>query len=113
MLLFGGGALINAVRFLPTGALIWGGALNRILRVAVLRNLSEHCESGATLEDRLCERFVRGINDECIQRRLLSETDLKLTKAVDIAVAITQSTEGARDLDTKSINVVKKTSVQY
>ena len=80
--------------------------------IAVLRNLSEHCEFGATLEDRLCERFVRGINDERIQRRLLSETDLKLSKAVDIAVAITQSTEGARDLDTKSINVVKKISVQ-
>ena len=77
--------------------------------IAVLRNLSEHCEFGATLEDRLCERFVRGINDERIQRRLLSETDLTLSKAVDIAVAITQSAEGARDLDTtKSINVVKK-----
>ena len=76
--------------------------------IVVLRNLSEHCDFGETLEDRLCERFVRGINDERIQRRLLSETDLKLNRAVEIAVAITQSTEGARELDTKSINVVRK-----
>ena len=32
-----GGALISAVRVFPTGALIRGGALNRILRVDILK----------------------------------------------------------------------------
>ena len=33
VLLLFGGSLISAVRFFPTGALIRGGALNRVLRV--------------------------------------------------------------------------------
>ena len=76
--------------------------------IAILRNLSQFCEFGNTLEERLCERFVRGINNERIQRRLLSETNLNLHNAIEIAVAITQSAEGARELETCSINVVQK-----
>lgn len=66
--------------------------------VASLRQLSEFCEFGTTLEDRLCERLVRGINDEKIQRRLLSETDLTFQKAVTIAQAVSTSETGARNL---------------
>ena len=38
---------------------------------AALRKLSEHCQFGATLIDRLCERFVTGVNNNAIQRKLL------------------------------------------
>ena len=34
------GTLISAVRFFPTGALIRGGALNRIPRVKMVKNKS-------------------------------------------------------------------------
>ncbi|RUS85038.1 hypothetical protein EGW08_007222 [Elysia chlorotica] len=67
--------------------------------VASLRKLSEHCNFGTTLEERLCERLVRGINDPRIQRRLLSEPDLKLEKAISIAQSVMLTTEGARNLD--------------
>jgi len=39
--------------------------------IAELKHLSEHCEFGDTLEDILCDCLVRGINDSCIQHRLL------------------------------------------
>ena len=40
--------------------------------VAELKCLSEHCEFAATLNDMLCDRLVCGINDSCIQRRILA-----------------------------------------
>lgn len=66
--------------------------------VASLRHLSEHCEFGESIEERLCERLVRGVNDEKIQRRLLSEADLTLQKAIDIAQAMVLSETGAKGL---------------
>ena len=44
-----------------------------------LRQLTEHCSYGATLEEMLCDRLVGGINDERLQRRLLSEPELRDT----------------------------------
>ena len=56
--------------------------------VAALRKLSEHCQFGATLNERLCERFVTGVNNNAIQQKLLLETDLTLDKAVTIAISM-------------------------
>ena len=42
-----------------------------------LRSLAQHCNFGAALDNMLRDRFVCGIQDDSIQRRLLSE--LKLT----------------------------------
>jgi len=66
--------------------------------VAALRHLSEFCDFGNSLEERICERIVRGINDGNIQRRLLSEVDLTLQKAIQIAQAVVTSETGAKDL---------------
>ena len=66
--------------------------------IADLRKLSEHCDFGESLEERLCERLVRGINDQRIQRRLLSEVDLNLSKAMKIVQAMSLTTEAAKDL---------------
>ncbi len=56
--------------------------------VAELRQLSEFCEFGDSLEDMLRDRLVCGIASSSIQRRLLSETELTLVKALDLAQAI-------------------------
>lgn len=52
---------------------------------AALRRLSIHCQFGETLEDSLRDRFVCGLRHEPIQRRLLAETSLTYSKALDIA----------------------------
>ena len=48
--------------------------------IAQLRQLSEHYQFGNTLSDMLRDRIVCGINDQCIQRCLLAESDLTLGK---------------------------------
>ncbi|XP_039629428.1 uncharacterized protein LOC120541637 [Polypterus senegalus] len=56
--------------------------------VAVLKKLSEHCEFGAYLEEALRDRFVCGLNNEAIQKRLLTEVALTYKKAVEIAISM-------------------------
>ena len=53
--------------------------------MAELRRLSEHCEFKDYLDEVLRDRLVCGLRSEAIQRRLLSEKDLTLAKAYDIA----------------------------
>ena len=48
--------------------------------VAELRRLATACEFGAFLDDALRDKFVCGLQNENIQRRLLSEADLELKK---------------------------------
>ncbi len=47
---------------------------------AALRNLAKYCEFEAYLEQALRDRFVCGIRNEAIRRRLLTEKALTLTK---------------------------------
>ena len=82
--------------------------------VAAIREISEHCQFGDTLEERLCEKVVRGINDEHIQRQLLREKDLNLQKAVEIAHATSITAKGAKEMSngetstfSNNINVLK------
>ena len=51
-----------------------------------LPKLNEHRQSGATLDKR-CERFVTGVNNNAIQRKLLRETDFTLDKAVSLSIS--------------------------
>ena len=74
--------------------------------VAALRKLSEHCQFGVTLNDRLSERFVTGVNNNAIQRKLLLETDLTLDKAVTIAISISQTNEGAKALESGQVHAM-------
>ena len=48
--------------------------------VAALRQLSEFCNYGDKLLDMLRDKLVVGINDERIQRKLLTESDLTFDK---------------------------------
>ncbi|KAK0156517.1 hypothetical protein N1851_000186 [Merluccius polli] len=70
--------------------------------VAELRRLAHDCNFGTTLEQRLRDRLVCGVNDDRIQRRLLSETDVTFEKAFKIAVAAEAASKNVQDLQTKA-----------
>ena len=79
-----------------------------------LRKLSANCEFG-NLRDRLIrDRIVSGIYDQKVKDRLLRESDLTLTKAIDICKAAEQTddhvkllTQHARAME---VNEIKKSS---
>jgi len=50
------------------------------------------------LELTLCNRFVCGLHNESIQKRLLSESNLTLTRAIDIAFVMETAAKDAREL---------------
>ena len=56
--------------------------------VAELRQISEHCDYKATLDDMLRDRLVCGIKEDRIQRRLLAEPGLTFKKAMEVATAM-------------------------
>lgn len=55
--------------------------------MAELRRLSEHCDFKDYLSEALCDRLVCGLRSEAIQWRLLSQKDLTLESAYDIALS--------------------------
>ncbi len=67
---------------------------------AALRKLATHYQFADYLEEALRNRFVCGLRDGAVQRRLLSEKELSLAKAMDLAVSMeaaeknTQSVKG-------------------
>ncbi|XP_062864462.1 uncharacterized protein K02A2.6-like [Trichomycterus rosablanca] len=69
--------------------------------VAELRRLAQDCNYGETLEQMLRDRLVCGINDDRIQRRLLSETNLTFEKAWQMALAVEAASKNAQDLQGK------------
>ena len=66
--------------------------------VAELRKLSEHCDFKADLNDALRDRLVCGIKHGNIQKKLLSESDLTLQTAIDIATAMETAAKDAVEL---------------
>ena len=71
--------------------------------IAELRKLTEDCNFCENcLPDLLRDRLVVGINDETIQKRLLSESTLDFQKAKDIAVGMDSAAKNARDI-TRSV----------
>ena len=63
--------------------------------VAELRRLAVHCEFGAYLSESLRDRLVCGLSNEAVQRRLLSEEDLTLTKAIELALSLEAAEKNA------------------
>lgn len=66
--------------------------------VAELRRLSEHCSFGRNLLDSLRDRFVCGLINENIQKRLLTEKDLTLKRAIELATSMEAAAKGATEL---------------
>ena len=73
-----------------------------------LKNLSKTCEFGQFLDDALRDRFVCGLYDDNIQKRLLSEKDLTATKALTTAAAWEMTNKNMRVIKEQSTTVVKK-----
>ena len=63
-----------------------------------LRAQAEFCNYGVNLDDTLRDRLVCGINDTSIQRRVLSEHDLMLKKAMEIALEMETAAKNAKSL---------------
>ena len=63
--------------------------------------MSEYCEFGTNLNDSLRDRFVCGLSNEFIQKRLLSEADLSLSKASEIALAMETAAKDSQELQGK------------
>ena len=68
--------------------------------------MSEHCEYGQILDEMIRDRIVCRIADDRIQRRLLSESDLTLKKAVEISLAIELAAKNIIDLHESGPSVV-------
>lgn len=56
--------------------------------IVELRSLAKRCSYGTSLDEMLNDRTLCGIKDEAIQRKLLMENPLTLTRATEIVVAM-------------------------
>lgn len=63
-----------------------------------LRKLSLHCKFGQNLNDTLRDRLVCGLQNEQIQKRLLSEKDLTYDKALEIAMSMESAQRDVKEL---------------
>lgn len=83
--------------------------------LAELRRLSEHCNFGNTLDAMLRDRIVCGINNASIQKKLLSESNLTLQKAISEALAMEAASRDFGDIrkggggNGDNVNYVTKT----
>lgn len=66
--------------------------------VAELRRLSEHCDFRENLSDSLRDRFVCGLHNENIQKRLLTERELTFQRAIEIATSMETAAKDAVEL---------------
>ena len=70
--------------------------------IAELRKLSEYCDYGSSLSDMIRDRLVAGINDDAMQKRLLTTdyASLDLKKAQELCLAMEAANRDIRDLAT-------------
>ena len=66
--------------------------------IARLKQLSRDCQFGSFLEEMIRDRLVCGINSDLIQSRLLSEPELSLQKATEMAVALETASRNQQEL---------------
>ena len=66
-----------------------------------LRKFSEFCNFGGTLENRLNDQLVLGIQDDRIQQKLLDSRTLTLQTAIDIALSFESAAQGVKSLQFK------------
>lgn len=69
--------------------------------VAELRKLAKDCNYGDALSQMLRDRLVCGINENAIQRRLLSESQLTFISALNIAQAMESANKNVKDLQSQ------------
>ena len=60
--------------------------------VAALKQLSIHCGyEGETLNENLRDRFIVGLSNNGIQKKLISKDELSFKRAVEIAISFEQA----------------------
>ncbi|KAK0144661.1 Gag polyprotein [Merluccius polli] len=81
--------------------------------VAALRTLTEHCEfKNDALNDAIRDRLVCGLRNEAIQRKLLTESNLTLTRAIEISVSMEMAAKEAQLLSAATGKVLKIASTE-
>ena len=78
--------------------------------LAELRRLTEHCDFGNYREKALRDRFVCGLVNEAIQKRLLTELDMKLSKAHELAVGMDIASREAKDMKNRGPEACRGTT---
>ena len=81
--------------------------------VAELRSLAEFCNFKDTLEVMLRDRIVCGINDDAMQKRLLSERGLDYAKAVETAMNMETAARSVKELKGKPEMYTNTTSTVH
>ena len=66
--------------------------------LAELRRLATHCQFGGFLEEALRDRLVCGMRHESAQKKLLTEADLTLARAVEIAQGMEAADKTAKTM---------------
>ena len=75
---------------------------------AELRRLAISCEFEAFLDSALRDKFVCGLRSEHIQKGLLTEADLTMTRAVEIAQAKETASRDAKDFKGSGSTAISK-----
>ena len=70
--------------------------------VAELRKLAEFCNYGDSLNNMLRDRLVWGMRDAGIQKKLLSEPDLTLDRAIRIAQSTETAEQNLKEMDSEA-----------
>lgn len=85
--------------------------------IANIKSLSEHCNFNDNLLTALRDRFVCGLRDQTIQKRLLQEKSLTFETATNLALAMETATKDAAEIHgnvgTENVHVIKKAAHQY
>ena len=66
--------------------------------IADLRRLSIRCEFGDFLDQALRDRFVCGVRSEALQKKLLTEAELTIKRAQEIAQSMESADLSSKDL---------------
>ena len=66
--------------------------------MAQLRRLAEHCDFKEYWDQALRDRLVCGLRNESVQRRLLAESDLTLSRALELAQGMEAAERNAKSL---------------
>ena len=66
--------------------------------LAELRRLATHCKFEGYLEQALQDRLACGLRNESIQKKLLSEDNLTLTRAMELAQGMEAADKNAKSL---------------
>ena len=84
-----------------------GESVLEYVHVAELKQLAGTCAFGAFLAEALRDRFVYGLANEGIQRRLLSESNLDFEKAVQIAGGMEAAQKSSQEVKVSEVPVQK------